>query len=61
MYRLLLSETSTTLCFGKDITESFETNKGSPKGDGISGVYLNIAFEHLRMLSEVYVVKQKQS
>ena len=28
MCRLLLSETSTTLHFGKDFTESFETNKG---------------------------------
>ena len=46
MCRLLLSETSTTLRFGKDITKSFETNKGSPQGDAISSVFFNIAFEN---------------
>lgn len=35
MCRLLLTETSTTLWFGKDFTESFETNKGSAQGDAI--------------------------
>ena len=55
MCRLLLSETSTTLHFGKDFTESFETNKGSPQGDAILGVFFNIAFENaLRdLLSEL--------
>ena len=37
MCLLLLSETSLILRFGKDFTESFETNKRSPQGDGISG------------------------
>ena len=46
MCRLILRETSTTLCFGKDITKSFETNKRSPQGDAISGVFSNIAFEN---------------
>ena len=45
MCRLLLTETSTTLWFGKDFTESFETNKGSAQGDAISDVFFNIAFE----------------
>ena len=44
--RLLLSETSTTLRFGKDFAESFETNKGSPQGDAISDGFFNIAFEN---------------
>ena len=44
MYQLLLSKTSTALCLGKDFTESFDTNKGSPQEDGISRVFFNIAF-----------------
>ena len=51
---MLLSETSTTLHSGKDITESFQTNKGSPQGDAISGVFFNIEFENaLRDLRNV--------
>ena len=37
MCLLLLSETSLILRFGKDFTESFETNKRSRQGGGISG------------------------
>jgi hypothetical protein len=36
-----------TLRFGTEFSETFETNKGSPKGDSISGgVFFNVAFEH---------------
>ena len=45
MCRLLLTETSATLWFGKDFTESFETNEGSAQGNAISDVFFNIAFE----------------
>ena len=40
------------LRYGNQHEETFETNKGSPQGDAISGIFFNIAFEnelrHLR-------------
>lgn len=46
MCRLLLSDTSMKLRFGKEHEETFKSNKGSPQGDAISGVFFNIAFEN---------------
>ena len=46
MCQLLLSETSTTLRFGKDFTGSLETNEESTQRDAISGVFFDTAFEN---------------
>ena len=46
MCRILLSKTTMTLRFGTECCETFKTNKGSPQGDAISGVFFNVAFEH---------------
>ena len=45
MCRILLSKTTMTLRFGTECCETFKTNKGSPQGDAISGVFFNVAFE----------------
>ena len=42
MCQLFLKETSMTLHSGNDFTESFETNKGLPQGDSISGAFLKL-------------------
>ena len=53
MCRLLLSDTKMKLRFDGHTEETFSTNKGSPQGDAISGVFFNVAFEHaLRDLRE---------
>jgi hypothetical protein len=53
MCRLLLSNTTMKLRFGEHQEETFKTNKGSPQGDAISGVFFNISFENaLRNLRE---------
>ena len=44
--RILLSETRMTVRFGTEFAETLKTNKGSPQGDSISGVFFNVAFEH---------------
>ena len=46
MCQLLLSETSTTLRFGKDFTGSLEINEESTQRDAISGVFFDTAFEN---------------
>ena len=46
MCLVLVSETPATLCFGKDFTESLETNKGSPQGDSTSSAFFKIAFKN---------------
>ena len=52
MCQLLLSETSTTLRFGKDFTESLETNEESTQRDAISGVFFDTTFGHMLRLYE---------
>ena len=46
MCRLLLSTTTTTLRFDNSPEQTFSTNKGSPQGDAISGVFFNMALEN---------------
>ena len=46
MSRLLLSDTTMTLRFNNHAEETFSSNKGSPQGDAISGVFFNVAFEN---------------
>ena len=46
MCRLLLSDTKLKLRFADHTEEVFESNKGSPQGDAISGIFFNIAFEN---------------
>ena len=46
MCRVLLSKTTMTLRFGTENSETFKTNKESPQGDAISGIFFNIAFEN---------------
>ena len=53
MCRLLLSNTSITIQNSKAEVEAFNTNVGSPQGDGISGIFFNTYFERaLRVLRE---------
>ena len=46
MCRLLLSDTTMKMRFDNHDEETFQTNKGSPQGDAISGTFFNIAFEN---------------
>ena len=46
MCRLLLSDTTLKLRFGKHEEETISSNKGSPQGDGISGLFFNVSFEN---------------
>ena len=46
MSRILLSKTSISIKFGKHRRENVKTNIGSPQGDGISGIFFNIALEN---------------
>ena len=46
MSRILLSNTSISIKFGKHRRENVKTNIGSPQGDGISGIFFNIALEN---------------
>lgn len=47
MSPILLSNTSISFKFGKHKRENAKTNIGSPQGDGISGIFLNIALENV--------------
>lgn len=54
MIRLLLSDTTLEIKINGAETEPFESNVGSPQGDGISGPLFNIYFESaLRKLREL--------
>ena len=46
MCRILLSDTTMKMRFDNHEEETFQTNKGSPQGDGISGTFFNISFEN---------------
>ena len=46
MYRLLLSDTTLKLRFGKHEEDTISSNKGSPQGDGISGLFFTVSFEN---------------
>ena len=46
LIRYLLANTSLEINMNKVVKERFETNVGSPQGDGISGTLFTVYFEH---------------
>ena len=61
MSRILLSNTSVSIKFGKHKRENVKTNIGSPQGDEISGIFFNIALENALRTLRVELDEKSQA